>query len=211
MRGDMLLAGLTLLIVLAAAPAAATKIEFVWQANGSKSITVLPGQEVVLEGRVIAEGDQFYGIGVSALAPIALLLATDFEVCPNGCSPRGPAGLGAVVLNHQTDRDTVALPFEPVAGLSGSFAALAVTPQSADFVLFELTFQVVGIGSGEVLPYYRLGVGGIADVDTGYFLPPADGADFASGITLTVIPEPATAMLLGAGLIFLVGRQRRSG
>jgi hypothetical protein len=48
-------------------------------------------------------------------------------------------------------------------------------------------------------------------VDTGYFLPPADAADFVSGITLTVIPEPATAMLLGAGLIFLVGRQRSSG
>lgn len=211
MRGDIGLTGLILLSLFAAAPAAATRVEFVWQATGTNSITVAPGEQVVLEARVIAEGDRHYGIGVSALAPIDLLLATGYEVCPNGCGTLAPVGLDNVTLNNASDRAGAGKPYRPVDGLSGSFFAVSLASTSIDYVLFELTFQVQGVGSGQVLPYYRAGLGGIADVDLGFLLPPVDGADFSSGITLNVIPEPTTGTLLGVGLLGVaLGRRKHA-
>lgn len=192
------IAALATLVVAAATPAGAARIEFVWQATGTDSITVMPGEDVVLEGRVVTEGDDVIGVAVSALAPVSLLDATGFSVCPSGCGSLGPAGLANVILNDQSG----------LPGLSGSFAALSLSVQQVDFVLFELTYRVVGLGSGEVLSYYREGVDGLADRDTGFYIPPVVGADLSSAISLTVIPEPSTAALLALGLAGFAARGR---
>ena len=191
-------------LVCLAGPASAVRIEFVWQATGTNAITVLPGQEVVLEGRVVTEGDDLYGVSVSALAPTGLLTATGFEVCPTGCSPLVPAGLTNIMLNNASDSG-------PVAGLSGSFAALGLTPRTTDLLLFELTYQVLGVGSGQVVSYYRDGIDGVATDFGGVLFPPVVGADITSGITITVVPEPSTALLLAASLLALAaGRRSRT-
>ena len=188
--------------LLLAAPAGAARIDFVWQSTGTREITVAPGQEVVLEGRVATEGEALYGAAVSALAPTALLSAQSATVCPSGCGMLQPAGVNNIVLNGSPDDGAV------VDGLSGSFAAINLAPEDEDFVLFALTYLVVGVGSGEMLPYFRTGIDGLADSNLVVLFPPVEGADFSSGISLTVIPEPATSLLLAGGLGVLASRRR---
>lgn len=227
-RQVLRIVGLVAPVLCVAAPASATRIDFVWADTGSKHITVLPGSEVVLEARVTVEAPGIIGVAVSALATVGLLEALDFEVCPlTPGNPFGPgvcgpapgqtltaAGVGNVVLNGQNaGAPGGSYDPTPIPGLSGSFAALSVPtggiPEGATFALAHITYSVVGLGFGEVLPYYREGVDGAVDIGATYYLPLADGADVTSGLSLQVIPEPAGFVLLVGGLLLLGARRKR--
>jgi hypothetical protein len=217
-------------ILLVAAPAAATRIEFVWAATGTNHITVSPGAEVVLEARVIVEDPGIWAVGVSALATPGLLEATDFEVCPAAlgnvmagycggdlASALHPAGLTSVVLNTQ-NAGAPGGSFDPtpIPGLTGSLIAIGAPdssltisgPNDGTFVLAHITYTVTGVGTGEVLPYYRTGVDGAIETGSTYFIPLADGADLTSGLSLVVVPEPESFALLAMGLLALFRRRR---
>lgn len=214
-------------VLLWAMPAAATQIQFLWEATGTDSITALPGQEVVLQVWVTVESPSITGVSVSALATPVLLEATGFEVCPlapgNGSAgfcgsllgaPFLPAGVGNIVLNEQ-NAGSPGGSFDPtpIPGLSGSFAAFQDPPfpgtAAGSFVLAEITYLVAGFGFAEVLPYYREGVDGAVEVGSTYLLPLADGADLTSGVSLRVIPEPSTAVCLALGLVGIGLARRR--
>jgi hypothetical protein len=216
----------SLLLLLLGGSAHATQIQFLWKATGTDSITVVPGQEVVLQVQVQAGTPGLQGVSVAALAPLDLLEAVAFAVCPaadgnlfaGACGLESgntltPAGLTNVVLNQQNGGSPGGV-FDPtpIPGLSGSFAALQNPSlpgvSDATFVLAELTFRVLGLGSGEVLPYYRAGIDGAVDVGSTFFVPLADGADFTSGASLQVVPEPGTFSLLALGLGLLARRRR---
>jgi hypothetical protein len=214
-------------VLLLAAPAGATRIEFLWEATGTNHITVLPGAEIVLQAWVVVEEPGISLASVSALATPGLLEALDFEVCPaHASNPFGPGwcgasfatllepiGAGNVVLNAQNAGAPGGSPDPtPIPGLSGSFAAVRLGggPTEGSFVLADVSYRVTGIGSGEVLPYYREGIDGIVENGFTFLLPLADGADVTSGLSVSIVPEPSTAGLLAAGLLALAARRRGS-
>ena len=213
--------------LILAAPAGATRIEFVWSDTGTNHIAVQPGAQIVLEARVVVEEPGIAGVAVSTLATPGLLEAVDFEVCPLalGNSFAGacgtdlgallfPIGLGNVVLNDQ-NAGAPGGSFDPtpIPGLSGSFAAVVNPPgdgpTQGTFVLATVTYSVVGVGSGQVLPFYREGVDGALFNGFSYFVPLAEGADVTSGVSFSVIPEPGTFALLALGLGALAAAARR--
>lgn len=216
-------------VLLVAAPAGATRIEFVWADTGTSHISVLPGAEIVLEARVVVEDPGIWGVAVSALATPGLLEAVGFEVCPlvsgnllaGGCGADfgtllSPIGVNNVVLNQQNAGSPGGAGFDPtpIPGLSGSFAAVRPPPghdgpADGTFVLAHITYAVNGVGSGQVLPYYRGGVDGALENGSDFFIPLADGADVTSGVSFAVIPEPGAIGLLAAGLLALSAYRRR--
>lgn len=212
-------------VLLAALPASATRIQFLWEATGTDSITAFPGQEVVLQAWVTVETPSIELIAVSSLATPGILEAVGFEVCPlapgnaapGSCATSlgttlSPIGVSSVVLNEQNGGFPDPT---PVPGLSGSFAAALPSledtpPAEGAFVLAEITYSVAGFGFAEVLPYYREGVDGAVEVGNEYLLPLADGADLFSGVTLRAVPEPATAGSLLLGLLGIALARRGS-
>jgi len=95
---------------------------------------------------------------------------------------------------------------ERVSGIPGAVQRTIIfglSPgQSAgpgEVVITTLTFAVVGIGNGDVKGTFLIGDGIFADS----FLPVAE-EDFTLGSTsISIIPEPTTALLMGLGLVGL--------
>jgi|SRR5262245_14944971 len=212
--------------LLLASPAGATRIEFLWEATGTNHIAVEPGAEIVLQAWVVVETPGIWLAAVSALATPGLLQALDYEVCPADASnPFGPGscgsdasllleplGLSSVVLNEQNaGAPGGAADPTPIPGLSGSFAALrfASGPTEGSFVLANITYQVTGVGFGEVLPYYRPGIDGIIVNGNEFLIPLAEGADVTSGVSFSIVPEPSTIGLLAGGLLAVAAWRRR--
>lgn len=214
-------------VLVLAAPASATRIDFVWESTGTNHITVLPGAAIVLEARVTVEEPGLDAVAVSALATPGLLEALDFQVCPlTASNPFGPGSCGSnqsslldavgisnVVLNEQ-NAGAPGGSFDPtpIPGLSGSFAAITLPgsgPTGGSFVLAHVTYLVTGVGSGEVLPYYRAGVDGAVELGSSFLIPLADGADVTSGVSFSVVPEPSTAVLLAGGILGVALWRRR--
>lgn len=69
---------------------------------------------------------------------------------------------------------------------------------------FSVTFM--GVAAGET----RVDAGAFEDYSDGYFHITYDGEHYFDGVSITVIPEPGTALLTGLGLFGLaLGRRRR--
>ena len=107
-----------------------------------------------------------------------------------GCGPPAPDGING--QNVQTLEQAVA-----AGTVGGTFGKLK---------LGTITFHVNGTGSDTITPFYLFGVDGWVLNDATFV-----GSTSVSSAFVNVIPEPATAVLLGMGVLGLglSGRRRR--
>jgi len=200
MRSFIVKSFAAVLVVFAATSAGAINLFF----SPPSATELAIGDQFTIELRMDTEGDtQINAVGVSVFADPTLFAFV------SGTSP------GQILFNIDTFEGVarVSQPFTLATDPDGlvraaSFAALSPSGVgSANQLLATLTFQAVGAGSGALTNLLAQGDDILSN-----------GASVAGSVSsqpsasITVVPEPGTALLMGLGLsgLAVAGRRRQN-
>jgi hypothetical protein len=187
------LAGLLGATAVAGEAAAVPTVELIWQASGTPSHALLPGERGSLE--VILVNDMAL---VAATLMLGLLDA-------GGSSPRivaaantPPAPLGSVPFSTA--------PLPPDGIRVGSYGGLTLGELGPGTYTLGTVTIAAGSETGDfgIDLYQRWGIDDWLDSGMNIVSPALHGA------TLQVIPEPATVSLVGLGFAILAARRRKA-
>jgi hypothetical protein len=210
------LIGLVTVTLMAFGASAANAVTATWQVLATSGTASCTGNSCSAEiGDTITIGNLVDNGGVDAIISLFTTMTFDQSVMDLTGGGSGPiledSGFPAPILG------VVSQPEQKFGRPAGEFIALAhasttgATSAIGPDIASQLVFTITGAGVTNLTQFMGDGdeaiINGVVNV-------PGDspGISFGQAITVTVVPEPGTALLMGLGLtgLSMAGRRRRA-